>query len=103
MSGPDESATAAMVATALQLADRAVVCDVETEGICLARRLDGEKLYDVTTMFDPREHSPEFLDMASQAIAYGVSRGLFELLPGPPMLVRLLRRPPAMHDHPADC
>lgn len=102
MSAPDESATAAMVATALQLADRAVVCDVETEGTCLAMRADGEKLYDVTAMFDPREHSPEFLDMASQALAYGVSRGLFELLPGPPMLVRLLRRPPAMQAPAAD-
>lgn len=92
MNAADQSITAALVASALQLADRAVVCDVETEGICLAMRVDGEKLYDLTPMFDPREHSPEFLDMASQGIAYGVSRGLFELLPGPPMLVRMLPR-----------
>jgi hypothetical protein len=91
MTMADESITAALVASALQLADRAVVCDVEDEGIRHPSP-DSARVYDITTMFDPREHSSECLDMASQAIAYGVSRGLFKLLPGPCMLVRMLPR-----------
>ena len=101
MSTLEESITIALVASALLLADRAVVCDVETEGIRLVVPA-GALVYDITAMFDSREHSPEFLDMASQGIAYGIARGLFERLPGPPMRVRLMRRPPAMHDHALD-
>jgi len=101
MSTADESMTAALVASALQLADRAVVCDVETEGIrCPAPA--GAPVYDITPMFDSREHSPEFLDMASQGIAYGVGRGLFELLPELPVRVRLLRRPAMLYPAPTD-
>lgn len=92
MNTTTDEMTTALVASALQLADRAVVCDVEAEGIRHPSPASA-RVYDITTMFDPREHTPEFLDMASQAIAYGISRGLFELLPGPCMLVRMLRPP----------
>lgn len=86
----------ALMLSATRLADRSVVCDVETEGVLVeGGRRDGQcPVYDITPMFDTREHSPVFIDMANEAIAYGVARGLFELLPEPPIRVRLLRRPP---------
>jgi len=96
MSGTEDG-LASLSFSALRLADRAVVGDVECEG---TRVDDGapQPVYDISAMFDPNEHSPEFIDMASEGIAYGIGRGLFELLPGAPMCVRLLRR--RLHDNP---
>lgn len=92
----DQTLLTGLVHSAVQLADRAVVCDVETEGQrdwlhptdCQAR-----PVYDISSMFNDNEHTPQFIDMASQGIAYGIARGLLELLPDPPIRVRVLRMP----------
>lgn len=96
MSSDTQDLSLSLMTMAIRLADRAVVCDVETEGELVngGRLGDHLPVYDITPMFDTREHNPLFIDMASEAIAYGVARGLFELLPEPPIRVRLLRRPP---------
>lgn len=86
----------ALIVSATRLADRAVVCEVETEGVLVeGSARDGQcPVYDIGAMFNTNEHSPFVIDMANEAIAYGIARGLFELLPDPPIRVRLLRRPP---------
>jgi hypothetical protein len=69
--------SALLIRSALQIADTAVVCDIETEGTRIGSPTD--RRWDVSAMFDPREHCQEFLDMAEQGIAYGLARGLLEL------------------------
>ena len=84
--------TTALMRTALALADAYVICDVESEG----RRVDppSDRRWDVSAMFDPNEHSPEVIDMAEQAMGYGVMRGVLELDTTRPWTVRILRTLP---------
>lgn len=88
----DAPITAALFASALRVADRAVVADIEAE----AQRVNQGQMppvYDISAMVDEREHSPLFVDMNTEAIAYGIARGLLEMLPTPPLRVRVLRMP----------
>lgn len=62
--------------TAFAIADQAVVADVETNALMVGVLADGRRLYDVRPLLDPREQPPEVLDMARQAVDYGVARGL---------------------------
>ena len=96
MNDADQPLTTGLLASAVRLADRAVICDVETEG----RRdwhhptdCKAQPVYDISSMFNENEHSPQFIDMAQQGIGYGIARGLLELLPDPPIRVRVLRMP----------
>jgi hypothetical protein len=96
MDSPDDAKLgpqlSALVATAVHLADRAVVSDVECEG--QRDWMDADPrgpLYDISSMFNENEHSPQFIDMAQQGIAYGVVRGLLELLPADESRPRLVR------------
>lgn len=61
---------------AIRIANQAVVADVETN--CHALRSPCGKLtwYDVRPMLDEREHSPPVVDMAREAITYGVDAGV---------------------------
>jgi hypothetical protein len=80
-------------ALALLLADRAVISDIECQGV---RDPDDRAVYDLRPMFDEREAPPDFIEMSRQAVLYAVWRGLIARLPGPrggQWQVRILRRP----------
>ena len=59
---------------AYKLADEAVLCDIESEGVRVEQ--DGRRWYDVRPLLDERERSAECIDMAGEAIAYAIARGL---------------------------
>lgn len=76
---------------AIRIANQAVVADVETN--CLALRSPCGKLtwYDVRPMLDEREHSPPVVDMAREAITYGVDTGVLVRHDEHPHWVRVAR------------
>jgi hypothetical protein len=79
---------------ALNVADRAAVCDIECECVMHDRDEDGNRRWlDTRPMLDPREHDPALIDMARESLAYARARGLIEFMVGHPHLVRVLRRP----------
>lgn len=60
---------------AVRIANQAVVADIESS--CPALRSPcGRTWYDVRPMLDEREHSPPVVDMAREAITYGIEAGL---------------------------
>lgn len=67
---------------ALRIANRAAVEDIEANAIRVWTMTSG-LWYDVRPMLDPREASPEVIDMASEAIAYAAKSGLIEQHPAP--------------------
>lgn len=77
-------------ASAIRIADRAVLSDIETEGVRVGARSD--RTYDVRPMLDERERGAESVDMASEAIAYALVRGLIQQA-GEPWLVRVVAKP----------
>jgi len=78
-------------AQAFHIADRAVVCDIESECPSVAR--DGWMWRDLQPMLDANEHAPEVIDMARQAIDYALHRGLLIKHPTARHLARLAQRP----------
>lgn len=66
--------SAAMLATGVAIADRAVVCDIEGEGVRGGSL--GVRSYDIRSMLDEREHPQEFIDIAREALAWAVARRL---------------------------
>ncbi len=85
--------TAALVHSALCIADRAVVADIESAGLVYRPTAGGTRWYDVSVLLNPHEHCPEFIDMASEALAYAHARGLITSHPDYPERVRIARRP----------
>jgi hypothetical protein len=85
---PTLSAAAQM---AFDLADRAVVCDIESE--CPPHFQDGQLWRDMRPMLSLDEHSGEFIDMAQQAVVYALLRGLVIAHLQHPHLVRVVRKP----------
>jgi len=77
---------------ATRLADRAAVCDVETEGIRV-RDFGAGRWYDTRPMLDEREHSPEGVDMLREAIAYALQRGLAQAHPHHPHMLCIVHTP----------
>ena len=61
---------------AMRIADQAVVADVESNCPALRSPCGRITWYDVRPMLDEREHSPPVVDMARDAIQYGVETGL---------------------------
>ena len=86
-----------MTLLAYRMADRLVVADIECEAVRI--RPDSERRWDVRHMLDPRESCDEAIDMVREAIAYGVWRGLLEVVQwqdtasGTPAVVRITRSP----------
>lgn len=64
------------VRLALSVADRAVVQDIESFAVTAGRDHRGRLLWDTRPMTDEREHSPECIDMAREALAYARLRRL---------------------------
>ena len=67
---------AGLACIAMRIADAAVVADIESYGVPI-----GGRVYDVSPMLDPREHAPQVVDMAREAIDYALERGLVQRLP----------------------
>jgi hypothetical protein len=88
---PTANGLAHLAATMARIADRAVLMDIESEAIRVGDSHD--RCYDVRPMLDPREHSPESVDMFSEALAYAITRGLVAPSEGTPWLVRIVTRP----------
>jgi hypothetical protein len=61
---------------AVRIANDAVVADIESNCPALHSPCGRITWYDTRPMLDPREHSPELVDMAQEAIQYGVDSGL---------------------------
>ncbi len=81
---------AELVRHAMQIADAAVVADIESEGLSV----DGSAgWYDVRPMLSENEHSTQCIDMATQALRYAVMRGLAQRHPDHAHLVRITRSP----------
>lgn len=74
---------------AVQMANRAAVGDIET--YCVPMRLEGDPTlwHDTRPMLDKREHAPEALDMAHQALRYAEEAGLIKRHPQHTYLVRV--------------
>ncbi len=76
--GPPRDKYSGIVASTLafRIADRAAVHDIEIFAAECGRDAAGRPVYDTRPMLDEREHSPDCVEMATQAIAYAASRGL---------------------------
>jgi hypothetical protein len=79
---------------AVAIADAAVISDIESE--CIRTQLDDDcpatwRWYDTRAMLDEREHSPQCIDMNSEALDYALMRGLAVRHPVKPHLVRITR------------
>lgn len=59
----------------LAIGNRAVVETIECEGVHVYLPEPG-RWFDTRPMLDPREHAPEVIDMAAEAISYGEAAGL---------------------------
>lgn len=82
---------AELVRRSLLIADRAVVADITDA--CLSQRMTDATWWDVRPMLDPREHSMECVDMATEALDYAQMRGLVARHPELKHLVRITRQP----------
>jgi hypothetical protein len=82
---------AAAAQMAFDIADRAVIADIEGE--CSAHCADGHRWYDLRPMLDLHEHAGPVIDMAQQAVVYALLRGLVVADTKHPHLVRVVRRP----------
>ena len=79
----------ALIEQAFQIANAAVICDIESEGHQVV--LGGWVFYDTRPMTDLNEHGPEVVDMLRQAIDYALQAGLAMQHPTQPHLLRILR------------
>lgn len=77
---------------AMRIADRSVVSDVECMGV-RDYSMPAGPWYDVRPLLDEREHSPMVIDMARDAMAWGVHRGLLQHHAQMPYMVRVMRMP----------
>lgn len=82
---------AELVRHGLQIADRAVVSDIELS----ATSVPGQHhcWYDIRSMLDEREHSSPVVDMNTQALDYALLRGLIQRHADQTHLVRITRFP----------
>lgn len=72
----------------LRMLDEYIVADVECAGPPI-HLPDGSRCwYDVRPMLDEREHSPEFIDTAREAIAWGLHRRVLRQHPDVPHLIQ---------------
>lgn len=79
-----------LAALAHQLADRAVVTDIETEAVATTDA-QGRCWYDTRPMVDAREHSDDVIEMNLQALSYAHERGLISPHPVQTYLVRITK------------
>ena len=81
----ERSDEARLVHLAFEIANRAVVEDIESYGVQAA--LDGRTWWDIRPMIDPNEHCQASIDMSVQAIQYAVGSGIVAVHPQRPYLL----------------
>lgn len=86
MSSPNETPVE-LIARAFHIATRAVITDIESYCVQYANGW-----WDTRPMLDPREHAPEAIDMAREAIDYAISAHIAVRHPMQPHLVRITTR-----------
>lgn len=84
----DDQPTGVM-ASAVQIADESVICEVESHGTPLGPAT--ERTWDIGYLFDLEQHPPELIDKAERNIGYAVCRGLIEIDHTRRWTVRILR------------
>lgn len=77
-----------LVSQAFRLASRAVVSDIESE--CVQVQIGNHRWWDTRPMLDPREHSPQVIDMATEALAFALEACIAERHRTEPHLVRIV-------------
>lgn len=88
--GPALDYTPAMLASAVALADRHAVSDIETGSDIHIDSL-GQRWYDVSCMVDLRELPPQSVDMNLESLGWAVARRLVMQHPIKPYLLRIGR------------
>jgi hypothetical protein len=88
---PGADYTTGVMASAIQIADESVICEVESHGTPLGDAT--ERIWDISYLFDPEEQAPEMIDMAERNIGYAVCRGLLEIDHARRWTVRILKGP----------
>lgn len=83
----EQSDEARLVHQAFEIANRAVIEDIESYGVKV--QVDTRIYWDTRPMTDLREHPPEAVDMATQALQYAIGAGLVGLHPQRPYLVTI--------------
>jgi len=78
---------AALMSAAVRIANQAVVADIQCNAA--HTKLDGQVWWDTRPMLDPREHAPQELDMALQALDYAVLAGVAYRHQDRPYLLRI--------------
>lgn len=79
-----------LVHLAFEIANRAVIEDIEAYAVKV--QADTRIYWDTRPMTDAREHNPEVVDMATQALQYAIGAGLVGLHPQRPYLVTIRGR-----------
>lgn len=87
--GPALDYTQAMLRSAVALADRCAVKDIQSAGDIHVDPL-GQRWYDVSPMVDLREISAQSVDMNLETLAWAVARRLVIQHPLKPYLLRVL-------------
>jgi hypothetical protein len=92
MSDPDRHVE--LILTALQLADRACISDIESEAVLDHVQQPGNiRWLDTRPMLDPREMPDDFIEMNRQALGYAEARGLIARFDAEhPYVVRITRQ-----------
>lgn len=72
------------------IADRAVVIDIQSEGLRVAQ--GGRTWWDTRPMTDQREHVPDDVEIFTLAIRYAVGTGLASVHPTQPYLLTFERQ-----------
>jgi hypothetical protein len=85
----DPATVAGVVLSALRIANAAVVADIESNCVAVLSACGSIRWYDTRPMLDTREHSPELVDMAYEAIEYGIKCHLLFRHPHDPWMVRV--------------
>lgn len=83
----DAGDAATVTQLAFHIANRAVVEDIESYAV--KQVTDGRIYWDTRPMLDTREHAPQMVDMAAQALQYAIGAGLVGLHPQRPYLVTI--------------
>lgn len=78
-----------VMASAVQIADESVICEVESHGTPLGAAT--ARTWDIGYLFDPEQHPPELIDKVERNIGYAVCRGLIEIDHTRRWTVRILR------------
>ena len=66
----------------MRIARAAVVADIQSE--CTRETISGEHWWDTRPMLDPREHAPDVVDMARDALDYALDTAIVRRHPHQP-------------------